>query len=226
MEQDRKARDDELRQHVTDALAADPAVDAAHVGVSARDGIVMLSGYVATYAEKFDIERIVRKVRGVRGIAQEVTVRHTAEKQLEDDQIAQRALSIIKWSAGIPAEDIQVIVQHGWVTLNGQVPWHFQRMAAEMAVRKLSGVTGITNQIELLRRIRPDNVKHVIEATLRRNAEVEATGIHVTIHGDTAVLEGHVSTWHEKSAAERACWSVPGIQAVENNLAIRAQTAV
>ncbi|OZI18840.1 ornithine aminotransferase [Bordetella genomosp. 9] len=226
MDQDRKARDDELRQHVIDAMAADPAVDAAHVGVSARDGIVTLSGAVANYTEKFDIERIVRKVRGVHGIAQEIAVRHAADKQLDDDQIAERALSIIKWSAGIPEDNIQVTVQHGWVTLDGQVPWHFQRMAAEMAVRKLSGVTGITNHIELQRRIRPDNVQHVIEAALRRDAEVEAAGIHVTLRGDTAVLEGHVSTWHEKSAAERACWSVPGIQGVENNLVIRAHPEV
>lgn len=223
MDKQQQALDDSLRQRVMDALDADPAVNAAHVGVSAADGIVTLSGHVSTYAERFDVERITRKVRGVRGIALEITVRRPEGKQVEDDQIAQRALSIIKWSAGIPEQDIQVTVQHGWVTLSGKVPWHFQRMAAEMAVRKLTGVTGITNQIELLRQVRPDNVERTIQAALRRDAELEAAGIHVSTRGDTAVLEGHVSTWHEKAAAERACWAVPGVRAVENHLSIRSQ---
>lgn len=223
MNQEERNADESLRQRVLDALEADPAVNAAHVGVAASNGIVTLSGHVDTYAERFDIEHIVRKVRGVRGIALEVTVRRAADKHVDDDQIAQRALSIIKWSAGIPEQDIQVTVQHGWVTLTGRVSWHFQRMAAEMAVRKLSGVTGITNQIELLRQVRPDNVERTIQAALRRDAELEAAGIHVAIRGETAVLEGHVSTWHEKAAAERACWSVPGVRAVENLLSIRSE---
>ena len=209
-----------LRQDVIDELQFEPSVDAANIGVSVENGVVTLSGHVGSYAEKLAAESATRRVRGVRAIAEEIEVRYAGRKMHADDEIASRALDIIEWDTALPDGAIDVRVQHGWVTLSGEVPWHFQRMAAENAVKKLGGVTGVSNLLTIRPSALIADIKGRIEGALRRNAEVEANRIRVDVTEGRVALEGAVHAWSERSAAERAVWSVPGVVTVENRLTI------
>jgi osmotically-inducible protein OsmY len=212
--------DDELRQYIIDELEFEPRIDAANIGVAVEDGVVTLSGHVANYSEKVAAEHAVQRVRGVRGIAEEIEVRYPDEKKTADDQIAKRALDILAWNTTIPDEAVRVKVQKGWVTLSGKVGWQYQKLAAADAVRRLSGVMGVSNLIEVTPKVHAADVKNSIETALKRSAEVEAKGIRIQVDGNKVVLDGHVHSWLERSAAERAAWSVPGVTTVRDNLSI------
>ena len=213
--------DSTLRQDIIDELEFEPSVNAAHIGIAVDDGIVTLSGHVGSYAEKIAAESAVRRVKGVRAIAQEIEVRYPYDKKTADDEIASRALNILRWSAVVPKDVVQVKVQDGWVTLTGQVDWQFQRGAAESEIRKLSGVAGVFNNITLKVRVQPGDVKRKIEDALKRSAEIEAQAISVSVLGDGKVaLDGQVHDWQERDAVERAAWSAPGVTLVEDRLSI------
>lgn len=141
--------DKQLKQGVIDELEFDPRIDATNIGVAVDDGVVTLTGHVSSYAEKSAAERVTRRVKGVHAVAQEIEVRYPSDKQTADDQIASRALSVLQWNTTIPQDAVQVTVQKGLVTLNGQVSWQYQKNAAENAIRQLSGVTGVINDISL-----------------------------------------------------------------------------
>ncbi|KNY06764.1 ornithine aminotransferase [Achromobacter piechaudii] len=209
-----------LRERVLSALAFEPSIDELHIGVSVEDGVVTLTGHVGTYAQKLAAEDTVQRVKGVRGIAQEIEVRAAADKQLADDQIAARALSIMAWDATIPDGNVQVKVQHGWVTLSGTVDWFYQREAAACAVHKLSGVMGVSNLINVAPTVQAGDIKRKIEAALQRSAQIEAGRIAVSVHGTTVVLDGSVNSWVERGAAERAAWTVPGVIDVQDRLVV------
>ena len=200
------------------AQASDRRLDAGAIGVAVSEGVVTLTGHVGSYAEKVEAERAVRRVRGVRAIAQEIEVRYADDKKVADDQIAARALAIIDWSVHLPKQAIQVKVAGGWVTLTGTVDWQYQMAAAEAAVRKLTGVHGVTNRVEVRPQVPPTAVKDKILEAFRRSVMFEADGIKVTVTGDKVTLEGAVSAWAEREAAERAAWSVPGVRAVEDRI--------
>jgi osmotically-inducible protein OsmY len=210
--------DKTLRQDVIDELDFDPSFDSANIGVAALNGVVTVTGHVNSYSEKVAAEKAAQRVRGVRAIAQEIVVRHAGDKKTADDQIAERALSIIAWNARIPGNEVKVKVAQGWVTLSGNVHWHYQSAAAESAVRHLSGVVGVTNLIEVKPMAQPQDVRAMILEALKRTAEVEADSIGVLVHGNRVTLEGKVKAWYERGVAERAAWSVPGVATVENNL--------
>ncbi|SFN47202.1 BON domain-containing protein [Dokdonella immobilis] len=214
--------DKELRQLVLDELEYEPSLDAADIGVTAENGVVTLSGYVTDYSQKVAAERAAWRVRGVRAIAQKIEVRLAGDKRQHDDEIAQRILSIFAWNTLIPENKIRAKVSDGWVTLSGHVDWHYQRGAAESEVRKLSGVKGVTNEIQLTVAAQQGDVKRRIEDALRRYAEIEASDIRVDIKdGSTVHLEGRVDNWGERSAVERAVWSAPGVRNLVDNLVIR-----
>ncbi len=213
--------DKELRQLVLDELEYEPSIDAANIGVAAENGVVTLSGYVTDYAQKTSAERAAWRVKGVKAIAQEIEVRLPGDKKQNDDEIAQRILSIMAWNTVIPKGAIKVKVSEGWVTLTGQVDWHYQREAAAMEVRKLTGVKGVINDIKLAPAAQAGDVKQRIHDALQRYAEIEAKGIRVEIKdGGTVRIEGHVDNWDERRAVERAAWSAPGVRIVEDHLTI------
>ena len=210
--------DKDLRRDVLDELDFDPSLDAAEIGVAVSEGVVTLTGHVGSYAEKVEAENAARRVKGVRAIAQEIQVRYAEAKKIEDDQIAARALAIIDWSVHLPKSAIQVKVAKGWITLTGAVPWQYQAMGAEAAVRKLSGVVGVSNLIEVRPEVRPTLIKDKILEAFKRGAMFEADSITVRVEGDKVTLEGAVTAWAERDAAERAAWSVPGVRAVEDRI--------
>jgi osmotically-inducible protein OsmY len=210
-----------LRQNVIDELEFEPSIDGTHIGVTAENGVVTLSGHVKTYAEKNKIADVVCRVKGVRGIAQEIEVRPRGEHRTADDEIAKRSLSVIRWNSVIPEGAVLVKVQNGLVTLTGKVEWNYQKIAAAEAVRALSGVIDVYNHIEVQPRVTANDVKKRIEDALKRAAEVEAKSILVDVDGFGKVkLEGSVKAWSERKAVERAAWSAPGVKIVDDRIVV------
>lgn len=213
--------DKSLQQDVIDELDFEPSVNAAHIGVAVNKGVVTLSGHVGSYAEKLAAEKAVKRVKGVRAIAQEMDVRFPSDKKTADDDIAARAANILAWSAVVPPGSVKVKVQDGWVGLSGEVEWQYQRSAAEAEIRRLSGVAGVVNSIAIKPRVVASDVKRKIEGALRRHAELEAQGIRVLVEeGGHVALEGHVHDWRQREAARRAAWSAPGVTRVDDHLLV------
>jgi osmotically-inducible protein OsmY len=210
----------ELQEHVIDELEFEPAVNAAHIGVTANKGVVTLTGFVRSYAEKLAAERAARRVKGVKAIAEEIEVRLPSDTKHADDEIAGRAVNILRWQVGLPADRIAVKVERGLVTLSGEVEWQFQKSDAEAAIHKLSGVVGVVNQIRLAAAVHAGEVREKIEKALQRSAELEAHGISVQTDGGKVVLRGKVRAWYERDLAEQAAWSAPGVTAVEDHLTV------
>jgi len=213
--------DKSLRQLIIDELDFEPSVNSAHIGVVVEDGVVTLSGYVTNYTEKLAAEAATQRVKGVQAIAQEIEVRYPSDKKTADDEIAKRALDILRWNVQVPHEGVKVKVHDGWVTISGEVDWQFQKTAAENSVRALSGVSGVLNDITIRSRVQPIDVKLKIENALKRNAEIEAQAIRVSVlDGGKITLKGNVHDWHERESARLAAWSVPGVTTVNDELRI------
>lgn len=212
--------DNALRQNIIDELEFDPSIDAANIGVAVDDGVVTLTGHVATYMQKIAAEDVVRRVKGVKGIAQEIEVRLFGSHRTADDEIVKRVLDLIRWNTVIPEGAVLVEVQSGWVTLTGKVEWQYQKTAVTDSIKGLAGVVGITNTLEVNPRASSFDVRKRIEDALKRYAEVEANAIKINVQDGKVTLEGKVNAWSERRAAERAAWSAPGVRIVEDNITV------
>jgi osmotically-inducible protein OsmY len=215
--------DSELRRDVERELEADPSVDERRIGVAVLDGIVTLTGEARSYAEKWQAERTVERVSGVRGIVNELVVKPATERS--DIDIARAAADALKWNVLVPSDRVKVRVENGWLTLDGEVEWEYQRRAAERSVRNLPGVKGISNLIVVRPRVGPTDVKRKIEEIFEREAVIDAQNIDVQVNGSEVTLTGRVRSWPERHAAEKAAWSVPGVTAVHNYLTVEAAAA-
>lgn len=209
--------DQRLRDAVMHQLDSDPQVDASLVGVSAQEGVVTLSGYVNSYAEKLAAERSCRRVLGVRALANELEVRLAVERI--DPEIARQALEALKNRIDVP-RGIAVTVRNGHLTLSGVVEWMYQKAAAERAVKYLRGVKGVFNQITLSPSAVPKDVQKRIIDALHRHADIDARRIHVEAEGSRVTLSGTVRSWMEKDEAQRAAWRVPGVAVVDNRICV------
>jgi osmotically-inducible protein OsmY len=209
-----------LRQSILDEMEFEPSIDAAGIGVAVHSGIVTLTGHVRTYAEKEAAERVVSRVKGVRGIAADIEVQIFGPKETDDDDIARRAVKMLDWNVSVPKDSVQVRVLKGWVTLRGEVEWQYQKNAAYDAVRDLAGVVGVSNLVELKPHITAVDVKKRIEDAFQRDAALEADAIRIDVEGRKVTLSGKVKTWSERQAAERAAWSAPGISTLDDRLTV------
>lgn len=210
-----------LRQNIIQELESVPGIDPAHVGVSVAAGVVTLSGHVQSALAKHSVEKAVRRVRGVKAVAQELDVRLPQEKKVADYEIASRALRILAWDLHLPKDAVQVTVEHGILTLSGEVTWNFQRREAEADVRRLGGVRNVINNIALRPVVSVENVKARLVAAFERAADLDSSEIHVETRGTgTVILRGHVRTLNQQVAAENAAWGVPGVTSVENHIEV------
>ena len=203
--------DSSLQQAVLDELNWQPSVKAANIGVTAKDGVVTLTGHVGSMAEKWAAERAVSSVFGVKAVAEELEVRYPFEKKEDDADIAQRALQVLSWDIEVPNDKVKVKVEKGVVTLSGNLEWYYQRSAAEADLRKLPGVIGLNNDILIKPRVQASNVRDQIKAALKRRAQIEADHITVTTDGSKVTLGGKVNTWYERRLAESTAWEAPGV---------------
>jgi osmotically-inducible protein OsmY len=212
--------DIQLQGDIQDELHWEPSLESAHIGVAVDRGVVTLTGTVPSYTQRVTAQRAAERVRGVKAIVNELEVRLPDNLLHSDGDLAKAVVDALRWRTTVPEDRVKVAVSQGWVSLEGDVDWHFQKASAEDVVRHLSGVKGITNAITIRPHATAADVKGRIEAAFRRNAELDATRVSVQVSDGKVSLHGMLPTWAERQEAERSAWSAPGVRQVENHIKI------
>jgi osmotically-inducible protein OsmY len=215
--------DQDIHRDLLEELRWEARVQPNEIAATVRDGVVTLTGSVDSYAKKWAAERAAHRIRGVRAVANDITVTLPTSAERSDADIAVAATRALEWDAFVPIENLDVTVSNGWVVLHGEVEWEYQRRAAEHSVRRLAGVRGVSNGIVVQPRTKPapDELKQQIQAALIRRTELDADRIGVDVIGDQITLHGTVHSWPEREEAERIAWSAPGIVMVHNQIAVQ-----
>jgi osmotically-inducible protein OsmY len=212
--------DSEIERDVREELQWHPDLDATDIAVSVKNGVVALTGFVSSYTDKYEAEVAAKRVGGVVGVANDLEVRIPSVDQRPDPDIARDAVAAIKSQLPVSWENIKVVAKNGWITLEGQVEWQYQRQTAENAVRRIKGVKGVSNMIRLTPRAQPSEIKRKIQDAFRRSAEVDAGHIMVETNGSEVILKGTVRSWVEREEAERVAWSAPGVTMVDDRIVV------
>jgi osmotically-inducible protein OsmY len=213
--------DKQLRLDIIDELDFEPSIDSADIGVAVDQGVVTLTGHVPTYADRIKALEIVESVIGVRAIADEIEVRPIGSHITADDEVAKRIVNTLTWNSSVPEEKVHVTVKQGHVTLEGEVEWRYQAEAAERAICRMTGVTGISNKLNVKPAIKAADISERIRKALLRDAELDASGIRVMVHDGIVTLEGKVRYLGERKTAERAAWAAPGVSKVIDHLTVQ-----
>jgi osmotically-inducible protein OsmY len=218
----RTRTDEQIQRDVAEELKWDARLQPNEIGVIVKDGVVTLTGWVDNFIKKWAAERAALRVNGVHAVANDIEIRLPGSAERTDPDIAAAATRALTWEAQIPDDRVKVTVSNGWLTLEGEVEWEYQKRAADRAVRGLSGVRGLSNLISVRPRTRPspEEVKRQIEKALTRSAETDAQRITVDVVGDRVILSGTVRSWAERREAEQAAWSAPGVSEVDNHIVI------
>jgi osmotically-inducible protein OsmY len=212
--------DSQLQQDVMAELKWEPAVQAEHIGVEVKNGVVTLAGEVGSYTEKLSAERAAQRVSGVAALAVEMKIKLSAFGTRTDADIAESARSMLLWTSSLPNDSLKVMVEAGWLTLTGYVPWQYQRQDAAAAVRHLSGVTGVSNQIAIRPSPSATVVKSDIEAALKRRSSADAKTVTVNVTGADVTLTGTVHSWSERELVTHSAWSSSGVRNVIDNMSL------
>lgn len=212
--------DTELQRAVMDELNWEPSVGAAHIGVTAKDGVVTLSGHVDSFVERHAAEDAASRVKGVKGVAEEIEVRLPFDIKRSDDEIAAAALNRLAWNASVPKDAIKVKVEKGIVTLTGHVEWHYQLISAEADLRTLFGVIALNNEVKVTAKVDAANLSASISRALHRSWFFDARTINVSAEGGSVTLTGTAQSWHDKNVAGMTAWSAPGATWVDNQITV------
>ena len=214
------SQDNKLQQAVTAELGWEPSIIASHIGVTAADGVVTLSGHVSSFVQKHAAEDAARRVKGVRAVAEEIEVRLAFDAQRGDDDIADAVVNRLAWDMSVPHDTIKAQVEKGWVTLTGTVEWHYQKVAAVSAIRSLMGVVGVSDHVALRPRVSTGNISDDIMHALHRSWFFDPNTIKVTAKGGDIRLTGYVTSWHDRQVAAETAWAAPGATSVVNDLTV------
>ena len=210
----------DIRRDVEGELRWDPDIDATDIAVTVNNGVVTLAGFVRSFMQKYQTEADAKRVAGVVAVANDIEIRLPGVDERPDPEIARDAIQRIKSELPFARDEIRVVVKSGWVTLEGEVEWNYQRGRAEAAVRRVRGLKGVTNSIEVKPHVAPSEIRRKIEDALRRAAEIDAGRITVETVGSEVILRGTVRSWAERQEAERAAWWAPGVSKVDNRIII------
>lgn len=213
------SQDTLLQAAVLAELVWEPSVTAGHIGVTADHGVVTLSGHVDSYVQKQAAEKAARRVKGVKAIAEEIEVKLPFDSQRGDDDLARAAVERLAWDGSVPKDAVKVKVAQGWLTLSGEVEWHFQKGAAEQDVRSLHGVIGVLNQITIKPRANAAKIDESIMRALHRSW-FDPKMINVGVDGGKINLTGTVHNWSDYDIAESTAWAAPGVTNVDNQILV------
>ncbi|WP_296949531.1 BON domain-containing protein [uncultured Massilia sp.] len=213
--------DDEIKRDVEEELRWDPDIDATNIAVTAKDGVVTLAGFIPSYLQKFEVEKDVKRVQGGVGVANDLEVRLPSIDQRPDPDIARDAVQALQSQLPYSCQNFKVVVRDGWITLDGEAEWNYQKEKAEISVRSVKGAKGVINAIKIAPKVAAQEIKRKIEAAFLRSAEVDAHRIQVEASDGEVVLKGTVHSWFEREQAERAAWQAPGVRKVEDRIVIQ-----
>jgi len=212
--------DSGIERDVKAELGWNPDLKSTDIAISVKDGVVTLAGFVPRYIDKYEAEKAAKRVAGVLAVANDIEIRLPAVDERPDPEIAREVVTALKNQLPFSHERIKAVVRNGWVTLEGDVEWQYQRLTAERAVRPLKGVKGIINDIKTKPRVEPSDIKQKIQEAFRRSAEVDANQITVETSGGEVILKGKVRSWVERDEAERVAWRAPGVTKVDDRIVV------
>ena len=212
--------DSEIERDVKAELGWNPDLKSTDIAISVKNGVVTLVGFVPRYIDKYEAEKAAKRVAGVLAVANDIEIRLPAVDERPDPEIAREVVTALKNQLPFSHERIKAVVRNGWVTLEGDVEWQYQRLTAERAVRPLKGVKGIINDIKIKPRVEPSDIKQKIQEAFRRSAEVDANQITVETSGGEVILKGKVRSWVERDEAERVAWRAPGVTKVDDRIVV------
>jgi osmotically-inducible protein OsmY len=208
-----------IQKRVQEAIAWEPLLEAASIGVIVKDGIVTLTGTVDNYTKKLEAENAAKKVAGVKAVVEKIEIDYKHETRTDED-IAADAIDALKWNVAIPDDKLKIIVSQGWVYLQGVVEWNYQKHSAKKAVEAIPGVKGVINSIQIKSADFDKIEKRAIESAIHRNASLKDKDIEVNVSGNVVTLTGSVNAYFQKEEAERIAWNSPGVWTVNNQLAV------
>lgn len=211
---------EELQKDVQDAIKWEPLLSAAEIGVIAKDGVITLTGVVDCYAKKIEAEEATKKVTGVKAVVEKIEIKFEGMGRKNDNEIASDALSALKWNWGVSNDKVKIKVEDGWVSMEGELHWNFQKESAQRSIKNIFGVKGVTNNITIKSETHDEVEKKGIERALKRNWSINDNNIQVQVSGKVVTLNGTVRSTYQRDEAERIAWNAPGVWLVTNALVV------